>query len=269
MEVSFVKLSPTQNVTILATSPVARAEQSAVAARLLEWDSVCGEQVGFLEPPSLPGARVRLQMMGGEFCGNATMALGAYLARQDGLADGARTEYAIEVSGADAPVLCRIAREGGAYRGAVRMPLPESIGAVALETDAGTLELPVVALPGIAHVVAPPSLGRAEIERRIRGWSRAVGADALGVLRFDEAALAIDPIVYVPATDSAVWERGCGSGTAALGCWLARRAGATFRGAIRQPGGEIAVTAELRGGEIARVEISGQTRVTAEGTAYL
>ena len=48
MEISFVKVSPTQNVTILVTSAVAREAQGAVAARLLEWDSVCGEQVGFL-----------------------------------------------------------------------------------------------------------------------------------------------------------------------------------------------------------------------------
>lgn len=269
MEISFVKVSPTQNVTILVTSAVVREAQGAVAARLLAWDSVCGEQVGFLEAPSLPGTRARLQMMGGEFCGNATMSLGAYLARQEGMADGNCAEYRIEVSGADAPVACRIARVGGAYRGTVWMPLPESIGTAALETDAGAVELPLVELPGISHVVAPVSLGRAEIERRIRGWNGVIGAEALGVLRFDEDAQTIEPIVYVPSTDSAVWERGCGSGTAALGCWLAHRESRPYRAPIRQPGGEIDVSVSVQNGRISGVEITGTVRITALGTAFV
>ena len=77
MEISFVKLSPTQNVTVLATSPVPRAEQPAAAAKLLAYDGVGGEQAGFLEKPAHSAARARLQMMGGEFCGNAAMSLGA------------------------------------------------------------------------------------------------------------------------------------------------------------------------------------------------
>ena len=58
------------------------------AARLLEPDCVGGEQVGYLEAPSDERAAARLQMMGGEFCGNATMALGALLCRREALADG-------------------------------------------------------------------------------------------------------------------------------------------------------------------------------------
>ena len=266
MEVSFVKISPTQNVTILVTSPVPRERQGAVAARLLAWDSVCGEQVGFLEEC---GAQPRLQMMGGEFCGNATMSLGAYFAWRGCLPDGGCEERQIEVSGADAPVPCRIERIGDAYRGTVQMPLPESVCEVVLESDDGSRRLPLVCLPGIAHVVAPAAISRAEIERRIRGWNAVVRADALGVLRYDEAAQSMEPIVYVPATDSAVWERGCGSGTAALGCWLASRNGGAVAASICQPGGKIAVEAAQHAGRIAALRICGEVRISASGTAYL
>lgn len=266
MEVSFVKISPTQNVTILVTSPVPRERQGAVAARLLAWDSVCGEQVGFLEEC---GAQPRLQMMGGEFCGNATMSLGAYLAWRGGLPDGGCEERQIEVSGADAPVPCRIERIGDAYRGTVQMPLPESVCEVVLESDDGPRRLPLVRLPGIAHVVAPAAISRAEIERRIRGWNGVIGAEALGVLRFDEDAQTIEPIVYVPSTDSAVWERGCGSGTAALGCWLAHRESRPYRAPIRQPGGEIDVSVSVQNGKISGVEITGTVRITVLGTAFV
>lgn len=41
-------------------------------------------------------------------------------------------------------------------------------------------------MPGIVHVVAADGLlSRAEIQRRIRDWSRQIGADALGVLRWN------------------------------------------------------------------------------------
>ncbi len=74
MQVQFVKLSPAQNVTILVKDPVPREDQPKIAAGLLSYDSVGGEQVGFLED-SDHCARMRLQMMGGEFCGNASMSL--------------------------------------------------------------------------------------------------------------------------------------------------------------------------------------------------
>ena len=270
MEISFVKLSPTQNVTVLATSPVPRAEQPAAAAKLLAYDGVGGEQAGFLEKPAHSAARARLQMMGGEFCGNAAMSLGAYLARRDGLADGASEEYLLEVSGAEGLVPCRVERRGDAFAGTVRMPLPTGIGRAKLPCDAGEIELARVDLPGITHLVAPmDGLSREEIQRRIRQWNGEIRAEALGVLRWDEAAGRMEPIVYVPETDSAVWERGCGSGTAALGAYLARRAGRTFQSAVRQPGGEIVVRAELDGEAFRGLTITGDVRITAEGTAFV
>ena len=69
MDIQFIKTSPTQNVTILVLTQVPRASQPEIAAQLLRYDGVGGEQVGFLEPSQT--ARARLQMMGGEFCGNA------------------------------------------------------------------------------------------------------------------------------------------------------------------------------------------------------
>ena len=169
MEIAFTKLSPTQNVTVLVESPVPREAHAAIAARLLAVDGVGGEQAGFLEPPSLPGARMRLQMMGGEFCGNASMSTAALLAWQDGLPDGAEADLALEVSGASGLTPCHIRRCGDLYRGTVQMPLPERIESVRLSTDHGTAEFPMVVMPGIVHVVAADGLlSRAEIQRRIR-----------------------------------------------------------------------------------------------------
>ena len=270
-EASFVKVSPTQNVTVLVESPVPREIQAEAAAQLLAYDGVGGEQVGFLEKPTMPGAQLRLQMMGGEFCGNATMSVGACLAWKNGMADGDCFDYMLEVSGVPEIVCCHIERTGNSYRGTVRMPLPEKFGETMLDTDAGAMKVPVVYMSGIVHMIVPMNerLSRQEIERRIRGWNDEIHADALGVIRYDESTQNIEPIVYVPATDSAVWERGCGSGTAALGSWKAWSMGKSFHGDIRQPGGEIAVQADMNGETVCDLKITGTVRIKACGTAYL
>lgn len=270
-EANFVKMSPTQNVTILVESSIPRERQAETAAKLLAYDGVGGEQVGFLERPTLPGAQLRLQMMGGEFCGNAAMSAGAYLAWKNGMADGGSFDYVLEVSGASGLVGCRIERRGSNYRGAVRMPLPERFDEVTLQTDEGERVMQMVCMPGIVHVIVPMDerLSRQEIERRIRSWNEEIRADALGVLRYDEETQTIEPIVYVPATDSAVWERGCGSGTAALGSWKAWSTGKAYIGGVYQPGGEIIVEADVTDGKVTDLKIVGTVRITASGRAYL
>ena len=108
MSIHYQKYSPTGNVTLLVTTPVPRKDQPGIAARLLGPGGVGGEQAGFIEPAGDARCPARLQMMGGEFCGNATMSLGAMLARERDLTDGEALDLMLEVSGLDAPVPCRI-----------------------------------------------------------------------------------------------------------------------------------------------------------------
>lgn len=262
MKLRFAKLNPTENMTILVTDPVPRAQHSAVAEALMAYASVGGEQVGFLEEASLPGARMRLQMMGGEFCGNASMSTAALLALKDGLADGAEAVCPLEVSGAEGLVNCRIRREGASFRGTVEMPLPESI--VEAELLPG-LCAPLVRFPGIAHAIVPEAiLGTEAAQARIPALCEELNADAMGLLLTDANFTRMRPLVYVRATNSAVWERGCGSGTAALGAYAAARSGRDAALAVSQSGGTINVRAAWENGAVRRIEISG--RVTLEET---
>ena len=70
MELRYTVIDPTKNITLLVTTPVPRDVQPRVAAELLRREKDA-EQVGFAE--GLAAGNPRLQMMGGEFCGNATM----------------------------------------------------------------------------------------------------------------------------------------------------------------------------------------------------
>ena len=94
MKLHFLKFNPTENMTLLVTDPVPRELQGPLAARLMENRSIGAEQVGYLEKASLPGARARLQMMGGEFCGNASMCMAVFLTRDELPPEG---EKAVEI----------------------------------------------------------------------------------------------------------------------------------------------------------------------------
>lgn len=266
MKLKFAKMNPTENMTILVLSPVDRSQQPDIAARLMAENSIGAEQVGFLEESALYGARARLQMMGGEFCGNATMSLAALMAHEEELQDGADKSYPLEISGADHLVHCRIARHGGSYTGSVEMPIPEFISEEDLDPG---LRLPVVRFPGIAHVIVQddkmdPAAARAVIPR----WCRQLKTDALGILLTAKDYSRIRPLVYVRETDSSVWERGCGSGTAALGAYLADACVADKKISISQPGGVICVNVQYQGG-VSRIEITGSVKIAAIGEAYL
>lgn len=262
MKLHYAKLNPSGNTTILVTTPAARAEQPGLAARLMAL--LDAEQVGFVESATLPGARVRLQMMGGEFCGNASMSLSALLARDDGLAIGGAARIALEVSGAEGIVQCRVIRTGEAgFTGATAMPLPEGIEEAELPNGA---RAPLVRFPGIAHWIVPEgTLSPAGAEREIGRLCEGLDVDALGLLMTGADGESMRPLVYVRGTGSAVWEQCCGSGAAALAACAALREGCDAEMRIQQPGGTIAASAKCESGAVREIEIRGPVRMVREG----
>lgn len=243
-------------MTILVKTSVPRARQSRVGACLMSDESVNAEQAGFIERAFLPGARARLQMAGGEFCGNAAMSLAAYFAREDGISTG---EILLEVSGAAGLVSCRVRLSGGAYLCALAMPLPVILDRVGA--------WPIVRLPGIAHAIVEGA--DVDAPALVRKIADETGEDAAGVILFSREKMEIRPLVYVPSAGTLVWERGCGSGTAAVGAYLSMEKGGEIACKLRQSGGTIGVRAVWRDGVIPFLEIEGRVRIVAEGTAYL
>lgn len=268
MKVDFVKLNPTQNMTLIVTTPVPREEQAGLAARLMEYGSVYAEQVGFLEEPTLRGVRARLQMMGGEFCGNASMSMAALLAREDDVPEGARMQLTLEVSGADGPVSCRvIRRKQGKFSVAVEMPLPLAIDMVELLPGE---KLPLVRFPGIAQVIVPEGrLDALQAQARAAKWCEMLSEDALGILLVSKDMRRMRPLVAVRSTKSAVWEHGCGSGSAAVGAYLTQKLKKGIELAIDQPGGTIIVRTAYAQERLKSIEIEGIVHIAAMGEAYI
>jgi diaminopimelate epimerase len=302
MEVQFVKLNPTENMTILVESPAERSQYPEIATRLMAYGSVYAEQTGFIEAPSDPAAWARLQMAGGEFCGNAAMSLAAYLVWQRQLSEGVAavtvpcgTYVPLEVSGAPGLVECTVIPREEVFRCTLGMPLPELIETLSLPFGGSLRELTAVRFPGITHVIVPVEtiggdgkltlkiepnmkqsfmLLRGYAEQAAVEWETVIGADAFGVILFTESGFRIDPLVKVKSPSSMMWERGCGSGSAAVGAYLADRSRTGVKLPLAQAGGVIEVNAQWDGtgrfpGRVSALSITGTVRVVARGTAYI
>lgn len=107
-EIDFIKFNPTQNMTILVKNNHPAEEYTHIASKIMSYASVHAEQVGFIEKPNNYGAAAHLQMAGGEFCGNACMALASLIAHENGLQHNDFTEIVLEASGTDHFVVCQV-----------------------------------------------------------------------------------------------------------------------------------------------------------------
>ena len=262
--VRYVRLDPTGNLTCLVLDPVTREEERETTRRLM---GEC-EQVAYLEPASLPGSRARIRLMGGEFCGNAAMAAACYLAEQDGVSGGGERTVPIEMSGAPGLLACAVKAGADGFAGTV--PMPPVRGIRRMEGEA--YNLTAVSLDGIAHLIlsGPPFPGDAEAEALLRRLAEQRPEDAVGLLLWDEERETMRPLVLVKGSGTLVWETGCGSGSAAVGAFLAARNGdGTTVTPVAQPGGVIRVNAVCRNGAVESVSISGAVRLGKEKVLVL
>lgn len=264
MELQFIKCNPTQNMTILVETAVPRDLQPSVSEALMDYGSVFAEQVGFLEEASDPSAQVRLQMMGGEFCGNAAMSCASYIAFKDGLIPGTVKPYRLEVSGSDRIVVCNIERTETGFKGSIEMPLPIDIRTVQFRNG---IECPVVFFPGIAHAIMCED--DSDSSGIIAEMCSELDYDALGIIKLSKSEDSIRPLVYVRSTGSSVYERGCGSGTSAVIAYLSCREHASIERSIHQPGGCIKAFAAYSDGQLQNITITGLVKISAIGTAFV
>ena len=119
MEIHFVIADPAGNITAIVKDGVADDDYRSVAAAIMQDPQWKVEQVGFITEPKV-GGEARLQMMGGEFCGNAARSFGKYIAKKM-----RRQEAVIEISGNSAPM--RIETDPARGSAKAQMPCPLKI----------------------------------------------------------------------------------------------------------------------------------------------
>ncbi len=278
----FHKFCPGGNPTILVSDPDALvaaldgARRASMAAALMSPLHLGAEQVGFVRLDAAP----RLDMMGGEFCVNASRSAAMLLA-QEGLLAKEEDGWSglLSASGADEPLALRVRRVPGTDDGAalldcaVRVPLPEKSTRLERPEDG----IALARLPGITHLLLDTDLFPMPVNwlEGAAFWRERFGLDeeeAAGVVwheRLANGAPGIHPAVRVRNTGSVHMESACGSGSLALALLLggAQRGGELL---IRQPSGQdLSVAFDGAPSLFSAAWVGGPVSLVAEGNAYL
>ena len=257
-------MDPTGNITALVESPVPAEQQPGIAERIMN-EKPAVEQVGFVD---FSGTIPALRMAGGEFCGNASMCAAALFALCNRMTGDIVLD--VRVSGAADPVEVRLRRtDENGFDAAVKMPSALSITEIPLSVDGLNAPVPVVRMEGISHLIVSPSSAFYPIfaerpekgEQALRLWSGQLGADGLGLMMLTPSAVPdewkLEPLVYIPGSETLFHEHSCASGTAAAGMYLAHMADAPLSLVFHEPGGALSVNA---GAEGRGTRLSGKAR---------
>lgn len=280
MKLRFVKVNPVENMTIFIMDEVNSAQHISVANKLMDYSNIHGEQVGFIENPrSLKGKSLntlRLQMMGGEFCGNATRSLAALMVHHklDSINESAEGfNVTLEVSGSEELLECLVRPTDveNIYYSQVSMPLPTRTSNTNILFEDKLIDLIRIDFPGISHFIVEASLisDKEEFFNTLKIKMSKEDFDAFGIMFYDSKDSFLEPLVYVKATDSKFWERSCGSGTSALGVALAIKNKMNTKEKVKQPGGDLEVKVDIVDGQIAKVYLDGKVEIVAEGNVFI
>jgi diaminopimelate epimerase len=180
-----ITADPAGNITVFVLGEV--RDRDRVVRRIMADGSLGAEQVGFVVPPVSPAGHWRLEMMGGEFCGNAARRFGLLAARFLGLSG--KAAVTVETSGMDRPLTVRVDMDAGPARPG---PGDAAAGTGAGETDAaaGTAEPGVEDGAGMAGFSGPAEL---EIPGPLRETSILLEGRSLPALVFDGITHVIAP----------------------------------------------------------------------------
>ncbi|HUS26608.1 MAG TPA: hypothetical protein VMY99_04660 [Nevskiaceae bacterium] len=206
-----------------------------------------------------PDAIARVQMLGDEFCGNATRSALRLLA------GGQWCTGLVEVSGVDRLLTFNIRNK----EVQLEMPLPRG-GELVRRVNEGWL----VQLDGITQLVTTPEPGqtpRQLLEGLLRNNAYKLAEQpAVGVSSYDEASKQAAFCVWVKAVDTMFDETACGSGTCAIGVVQAWETGRSAKLDAIQPSGEVIRTEATYGpGAVNGSFIAGGVKVLYDGKLEL
>ena len=252
MELNVLRANPAGNITLFVLDPVPIGGRAGLASRLMALPGSDVEQVGFVCPPA-SGCAGRMEMAGGEFCGNAARAFGMLMAQRL----GGLPQVLVEVSGCGAPVTVDVDLAAGTAR--AQMPLPRAVSPARVDGRSGVL----VDLGGIAHLVVedvPPSL---ELFNQAEPLLQGIpGLEAYGVIFLESEGGTMTPLVKVPSAGTLVWEGSCGSGSLAAAVAQSQSGpNGPFIRAYVQPAGVVEAAVAREGGRIVSAWIGGPVRL--------
>ncbi len=232
---NYFRANPCGNITGFVVAPVYPGYRKAYTDCIMEQIDKDVEQVGFISP-AYEGAPLRMDMMGGEFCANATRAYGLYSASfydTDGLVD-----IEVYVSGHEGTTdVIADVKNQKAY-----VALDAPIGREKLTIDGKDCTL--IKLPGISHLVVEEEEDKEFVDKALDVLKKDHKDEAYGVLFFNKEKLEMIPYVYVEGSETLFREGSCGSGTVAVVNYLEddiAKLDEDYKISIKNPAGELEV----------------------------
>ena len=237
MSIEYYIIDPIGNITALVTSNAAKSDYKDISGRIMA-ENPGVEQVGFAE---LKEDVIKLNMAGGEFCGNATMSAAALkyeLSQNTG--EVCRTVL-VEPLGVEVKV--NVSGGSGVFDCECLMPPPKEIENYTFFAGGRRYTYPLVCFDGIMHIIADGDLPENAAEGVIKDLAKQLGAPALGIMIFDKNENRLVPLVYVEAVNTVFFEKSCASGT----CALAAAMGFCEKTDIIEPGGTMGAQLQKNG----------------------
>lgn len=232
---NYFRANPCGNITGFVVAPVYPGYRKAYTDCIINQIDKEVEQVGFISP-AYEGAPLRMDMMGGEFCANATRAYGLYSASfydTDGPVD-----IEVYVSGKEGTTdVIADVKNKKAY---VAMEEPLDKKTVKVKDK----EYKLIELPGISHLIVEEKEDEEFVEEALKILKENYKSEAYAVIFLNREKLEIVPYVFVEETQTLFREGSCGSGTAAVVNFLEediKSLDEDYKISIKNPAGELEV----------------------------
>ncbi|MGP3783815.1 hypothetical protein [Paenibacillus sp. 1A_MP2] len=174
-EIDFIKFNPTQNMTVLVKTDHPAETYPHIAAQIMSYDNVYAEQVGFIGEQKAGGG-CPFGNGRGEFCGNACMALAAYIASEEELESYEFTEIMLEVSGTDQLIRCQVKKQQqNEYFCQVTMPVPQQIERRTIKYEGTDMDMVIVRYREFIHIVIEVETFDEAMRKRAQALARLLG----------------------------------------------------------------------------------------------
>lgn len=213
----YYKINPGGNTTAILKGDFTKQEKIKLAKKIMSKDKAI-EQVGFWVCPKDINNNGRLDMAGGEFCGNAIRALGMLICRETG-----KTNLKIESSGT---------------KEIIEIFIKGDTSSIKLSLNNFRASENVCSLQGIKYVFLSRSVEKEEAYEILKRKFSKYSASCVISYKKEKNLYVIKPIIWVRDINSLIEETACGSGTLALAYLIyLKRKLKIFK--IKQPSGTI------------------------------
>lgn len=260
MKIKVTILKPAGNDTALVEEIPAKKDRKKINDKIMDFFPNV-EQVGFYDLKTL-----KLEMAGGEFCGNATRSF-AYLAL-----NGKKDQNNFLVSGVATKLKAGIKTPNTSF---AQMPIYESFDKV----EQIYKNIWKVEIKGISHLITPLSDYdqddlKSEGKKLLKKYDLLETSPAAGVMFYTELkkdSYKLDPIVWVRDIKTLFYETACASGTTAFGLMIAKQKNKSIKNLkILQPSDQfLSVSISIKDQKFEDAYIEGPIKILQESEVQI